>query len=601
MEDSNIHGKYRNYGAAARFDIRRGMARKSRDGTILLRVSKRVNCMARITLKLCGRDEYVIDGFREDHTHPLVTEEFKIYLKVNRKLGVVHQNFILDCVRVNVGPMRCFRISKEVVGGYSNVGATGDDFKNFSRNLRAYISGCDAQIVLNKMFLKKKSCSSFFFEYLVDKDDSLTTIFWADLTARRNYAIFGDVVSFDSTYKTIRYEMIFAPFTGKDNHGKIVTFGAALMSAENHESYEWVFQKFKDCMRRQPNMIITDQDHAMKIAMHVFPDTRHHLCMWHIMLKVLERLPAHLKKDESFKKRFNALNDIIMEYGLDEESWFRSMFAISQFWISAYFRDHPMSGICRTTSISESMNSFFNNYLNYGANLVEFMMHFESAMDAQRNAYDLQNSIDHSTLPKTNTPWKFEHHAATIYTTKMFVKVQEEIERACYNCNAVSIEHEELYNIYGVDDGGDQIFVVSYDKIEDTAVCDYMKFVRKGLLCCHIFVLFKQFKWDDIPKKYVVSRWTRAAHLNPLDGIGDPLLERLVNSNDCKNMTNQMISDFYACVAAVEGDMDKMHILIRGMKELKDVLVSGDAQAESNSLSKSKLFELFYDCSRRMK
>ncbi|KAH6766358.1 hypothetical protein C2S52_017341 [Perilla frutescens var. hirtella] len=357
--------------------------------------------MARITLKLCGRDGYVIDGFREGHTYPLVTEEFKKYLKVNRRLGVVHQNFILDCVRANVGPMKCFRISKESVGGYSNVGATGDDFKNFSRDLRAYISGYD----------------------------NLTTIFWADPTARRNYAIFDDVVSFDSTYKTNRYEMIFAPFTGKDNHGRIVMFGAALMSAENHESYEWVFQKFKDCMRRQPSMIITDQDLAMKIAMHVFPDTRHRLCMWHIMIKVPERLPTHLKKDESFKKRFNVLvwsdliepdvfddkwNDIIVEYGIEEESWFRSMFAIRQYWIPAYFRDHPMSGICRTTSISESMNSFFNNYLNYGANLVEFMMHFESAMDAQRNAYDIQNSIDHLTLPKTNTPWKFEHHAATI-------------------------------------------------------------------------------------------------------------------------------------------------------------------------------------------
>ncbi|KAH6776354.1 hypothetical protein C2S52_013915 [Perilla frutescens var. hirtella] len=311
-------------------------------------------------------------------------------------------------------------VEDEVVGGYSNVGATGDDFKNFSRDLRAYISGCDAQI-----------------------DDNLISIFWSDPTTRRNYSIFGDVVSFDCTYKINRYKMIFAPFTGKDNHGKTVTFGAALLSAENYESYEWVFEKFKECMRRHPSMIITDQDPAMRIAVQrIFPDARHRLCMWHIMLKVPKRLPAHLKKDESLRKSLNALvwsdliepdlfdakwDDIIAEYGLADESWFRSMFAI---------RDHPMSGICRTTSISESMNSFFNNYLNYGANLVEFMMHFDSAMDA-------------------------------LYT----------------------------------------------------------------------------------PRR-----------------------------------------------SAVEGDIDKMHILLRGMKELKDVLVSGDAQSLSASLTKSKLFELFYGC-----
>ncbi|KAH6757049.1 hypothetical protein C2S53_018743 [Perilla frutescens var. hirtella] len=455
--------------------------------------------MARLILKLCGQDEYVVSGFLEGHTHPLVTEEFKKYLKVNRKLGFVHYNFILDCARANIGPMSSFRICKEVVGGYSNAGAT-------------------------------------------DKDDNLTSIFWADPTARRNYSIFGDV-SIDCTYKTNRYEMIFAPFTGKDNHGKIVTFGAVLLSGENHESYEWVFEKFIECMRRHPSMIITDQDPAMKIAVQcILHDTRHRLCMWHIMLKVPERLLTHLKNDESFKKIFNALvwsdliepdvfdakwDAILIVYGLADESWFRSMFAIRILGaiFGHGFPTHPMSVIYRTTSISESMNSFFNNYLNYGANLVEFMMYFDSAMDTQRNAYDLQNSIDHSTLPKTSTPWKFEHHAATIYTTKLFVKVQEEIERACYHCNVVRIEPGDSCITYGVEDGSDQTFTVSYDKVEDTAVCSCKKFVRKGLLCCHIFVLFNQFKWDEIPKKYVVSRWTRAAHLNPLDGIEDPLLE----------------------------------------------------------------------------
>ncbi|KAH6776578.1 hypothetical protein C2S52_014139 [Perilla frutescens var. hirtella] len=224
VEDGIIF--YRNYGAAAGFDIHHGTARSSNDDIILCeknsvedevgdgvqqkrrRVSKRVNCMARITLKLCGQDGYVVSGFREGHTHLLVTEEFKKYLKVNRKLGVVHQNFILDCARANVWPMRCFRISKEAVGGYSNVGATGGDFKNFSRDMRAYISGCDAQI-----------------------DDNLSSIFWADPTARRNYSIFDDVVTFDCTYKTNRYEMIFAPFTGKDNHRKIVTFGDSITLA----------------------------------------------------------------------------------------------------------------------------------------------------------------------------------------------------------------------------------------------------------------------------------------------------------------------------------------------------------------------------------
>lgn len=42
-----------------------------------------------------------------------------------------------------------------------------------------------------------------------------------------------------------------------------------------------------------------------------------------------------------------------------------------------------MSGLFRKTSMSESMNSFFGNFANAKANLVEFFMHFDSAMEKQ--------------------------------------------------------------------------------------------------------------------------------------------------------------------------------------------------------------------------
>ncbi|KAH6764421.1 hypothetical protein C2S52_013367 [Perilla frutescens var. hirtella] len=119
-----------------------------------------------------------------------------------------------------------------------------------------------------------------FYDFSVDKNDNLTCVFWVDPIVRRNYAVFGDVVSFDCTYRTNKYEMIFAQFTDKDNHGKCVTFGAALMSGENQGCYIWVFEKFAECMKHHPGMIIMDQDPAMRIAIkQSFPDTRHRLCM----------------------------------------------------------------------------------------------------------------------------------------------------------------------------------------------------------------------------------------------------------------------------------------------------------------------------------
>ena len=38
-------------------------------------------------------------------------------------------------------------------------------------------------------------------------------VFWADATSRKNYDLFGDVFSLDSTYTTNQYNMKFVPFT----------------------------------------------------------------------------------------------------------------------------------------------------------------------------------------------------------------------------------------------------------------------------------------------------------------------------------------------------------------------------------------------------
>lgn len=61
--------------------------------------------------------------------------------------------------------------------------------------------------------------------------------------------------------------MIFAPFTGINRHRQCVTFGVRFLVDEKIDSFIWLFEKFLEVMRgRQPNLIITYQDHAMKVG-----------------------------------------------------------------------------------------------------------------------------------------------------------------------------------------------------------------------------------------------------------------------------------------------------------------------------------------------
>jgi hypothetical protein len=88
-----------------------------------------------------------------------------------------------------------------------------------------------------------------------------------DATSRKNYSHFGDVVSFDSTYTTNQYNMIFAPFTGVNHHLQSVFFGAAFLANEKNESYIWLFQTFLKAMGGvAPRLIITDEAGSIKIA-----------------------------------------------------------------------------------------------------------------------------------------------------------------------------------------------------------------------------------------------------------------------------------------------------------------------------------------------
>ncbi|RYQ98555.1 hypothetical protein Ahy_B07g086294 [Arachis hypogaea] len=102
-------------------------------------------------------------------------------------------------------------------------------------------------------------------------------------------------MSFDTTYKLNKFEMPVAASVGVNHHRRSCLFGCALLGNEDIESFEWLMQTFVKCIGKRPDGILTDQCGDMAIAIqNVMPNTRHRLCIWHIMKKIphkLGRLP----------------------------------------------------------------------------------------------------------------------------------------------------------------------------------------------------------------------------------------------------------------------------------------------------------------------
>ena len=81
------------------------------------------------------------------------------------------------------------------------------------------------------------------------------------------YRELGDVVTFDTTYLTNKYDISFAPFLGVNHHGKSVLLGCGLLSNGNIEIFVWFFQSCLACMHDYAlRAMISGQDKAMKSA-----------------------------------------------------------------------------------------------------------------------------------------------------------------------------------------------------------------------------------------------------------------------------------------------------------------------------------------------
>lgn len=71
----------------------------------------------------------------------------------------------------------------------------------------------------------KKEDPEFYYSYTLDEFDRVENLFWVDGAARRDYELYSDCLSFDTTYLTNAYNMPCAPFIGIDRNGITIQLG----------------------------------------------------------------------------------------------------------------------------------------------------------------------------------------------------------------------------------------------------------------------------------------------------------------------------------------------------------------------------------------
>ncbi|XP_023771369.2 protein FAR1-RELATED SEQUENCE 5-like [Lactuca sativa] len=487
---------YSEYVEIGGFDVR--LSTQSRfDNKIIKKKHVICNRAGKQKKKSC---DTLVFQFDELHNLPL---EKRSDLKKARQMSYSEKEFIVRSSTSKIGPTMAHKLRASLRSGYEFVKPKVVDYKNLRRDINRVIGYKDAQMIVNTMNDRRAHYPNYSFEFNY-QDDVLDCMFWADEMEKTYYAEFGDAISFDATFRTNKYRMVFVSFTAIDHHKKSVIVGSVLLSNESIESYSWLLKAFLKTHGKEPTLVLTDQDATIK--------------------QVVENISYDLFINTDFRKRFSKLVcDINMkpdvfevkwgllmkEFNLEDTRWFKDMFTIRDSWIPGYFSDIPMCGLMKTTSRSESMNSFFNTYSESGILLLNFMMNYNTAIQKQRNTQRELDKASKKASYKMQTPREIELQAS---------KVEIKAEEKEINCS-----------------------------------CEHFK--RMGVLCRDAFTIMMRCGVKEIPERYILKRWRK-------DVISRNYHFSSVQSDlgDCENvkLVNDSYYSFESCLDIVRDDKKRL-------------------------------------------
>lgn len=221
------------------------------------RLETRIGCNAHMRVNMNSRGIYEVTSFNSEHNHICATPSKTRLLKSHRVITDAQKKMSDLADSSGIKPKETYELLSRQVGGKRHLTFLPDDYKNYLRTKRQQdIALGDAGALMQYLQERQKKDPSFFHAEQLDNDDQITNIFWADGKSLLDYEYFGDVVCFDTTYKTNSYGRPFAIFVGVNHHRQTVIFGAALLYDETIPSFEWLLQTFLDATHGKAPKVI---------------------------------------------------------------------------------------------------------------------------------------------------------------------------------------------------------------------------------------------------------------------------------------------------------------------------------------------------------
>ncbi|XP_022873511.1 protein FAR1-RELATED SEQUENCE 5-like [Olea europaea var. sylvestris] len=521
QDENKVFEFYKNYAYQVGFPVRKRNSRKGEDGVVRYvtftcsregrqstgsnsilkpQLTMQTGCKARLTACSDLSGSWRINIVHLEHNHK--TSPLKSRLcRCNREISarVRRQLEINDVAGIPLH--KSFNSAMVEAGGYENIMCIEKDCRNFIDKVRQLRLGEGDALAIQAYFTKMQARSpGFFFSIDLDDEALLRNVFWADNRCRQACKEFGDIVTFDTTYLTNKYEMPFAHFVGVNHHGQSTLLGCGLLSNEYTRTFVWLFETWLECMHAQaPCGIITDQDRAMQNAIEiVFPNTKHRWCLWHILKKLPEKFGGHRHKVsilatvhalvydvQSCKEFEQGWNKMLAEYDLLEHAWLSSLYNKRGRWVPCFLK---------TSFWAEQYERALRSKVEK-----EFQADFKSF----------------SQMVPCVTRYDMERQFQSVYTIAKFKEFQEQFTGKVY-CEVLGLHETYLHTTYDVREDiilnncmKTKIFKVCFRRDECEFECSCHLFDFRGIICKHAVTILIRSQVHLVPEKYILRRWRR--------------------------------------------------------------------------------------------
>ncbi|KAG6418538.1 hypothetical protein SASPL_120742 [Salvia splendens] len=160
-------------------------------------------------------------------------------------------------------------------------------------------------------------------------------------------------------------------------------------------------------------------------------------------------------------------------------------------------------------------------------------------------------------------------------------------------------EMEDNTEIYTIMDSHRNKGVVHHEVGTESYHCDCKLFLRRGILCSHIFWLFKNHDVKEIPGIYIGTRWLKTPLLKSVHN--DPSEEASTSADsqvdDKHVVATKLHSLYFHLFQRAQSNGDDIFALFDGMEELSHKLF-GDTVPSVSSMGKAQRIVNLYGLAR---